>query len=45
MAAEFARPFGGEQWAYLVGLWHDLGKYAGAFEAKLYAENGFEDEK
>jgi len=27
MAAEFARPFGGEQWACLAGLWHDLGKY------------------
>jgi len=42
MAAVFARPFRGEQWAYLAGLWHDLGKYADAFQAKLYAENGFE---
>ncbi|MBU4263188.1 MAG: CRISPR-associated endonuclease Cas3'' [Proteobacteria bacterium] len=45
MAAEFARPFGGDQWAHLAGLWHDLGKYADAFQAKLYAENGFEDGK
>lgn len=26
LAAEFARPFGGEEWAFLAGLWHDLGK-------------------
>lgn len=43
MAAGFARPFGGNQWAYLAGLWHDLGKYADVFQAKLYAENGFEN--
>ncbi len=24
-AAEFAEPFGGKDWAYLAGLWHDLG--------------------
>jgi len=42
MAAEFAKPFGGDQWAYLAGLWHDLGKYSDAFQAKLHAENGFE---
>jgi hypothetical protein len=23
-AAEFAKPFGGEEWARLAGLWHDL---------------------
>ncbi len=23
LAADFARPFGGEKWAYLAGLWHD----------------------
>jgi CRISPR-associated endonuclease/helicase Cas3 len=42
MAADFARPFGGDQWAYLAGLWHDLGKYSDSFQSKLYAENGFE---
>jgi CRISPR-associated endonuclease/helicase Cas3 len=26
LAAEFAAPFGGEQWARLAGIWHDLGK-------------------
>lgn len=42
LAADFARPFGGDQWAYLAGLWHDLGKYSDAFQAKLFAENGIE---
>ncbi len=42
MATEFARPFGGDKWACLAGLWHDLGKYADAFQQKLYVENGIE---
>ncbi len=42
LAARFAHPFGGHGWAYLAGLWHDLGKYASAFQAKLLSENDFE---
>jgi len=42
MAAEFAKPFGGEEWAYLAGLWHDLGKYSNEFQEKLYRENGLD---
>jgi CRISPR-associated endonuclease/helicase Cas3 len=42
LAAEFARPFGGDQWAYLAGLWHDLGKYSNEFQAMLLRENGIE---
>lgn len=42
-AAEFAKPFGGEQWAYLAGLWHDLGKYSNEFQKKLYDANGIEN--
>ena len=34
LAADFARPFGGEKWAHLAGLWHDLGKYSSAFQKK-----------
>lgn len=41
-AAGFARAFGGENWAYLAGLWHDLGKFSDAFQTKLYRENGHE---
>ncbi|WP_456386285.1 CRISPR-associated endonuclease Cas3'' [Desulfolithobacter sp.] len=42
MAADFARPFGGEDWAYLAGLWHDLGKYSDSFQKRLYDANGIE---
>jgi CRISPR-associated endonuclease/helicase Cas3 len=39
LAAEFAEAFGGEEWAYLAGLWHDLGKYSDEFQRKLHGEN------
>lgn len=42
LAAEFATPFGGEEWAYLAGLWHDVGKYSDAFRDMLYDVNGIE---
>lgn len=34
-AKDFAERFGSGQAAYLAGLWHDLGKYRAAFQAKL----------
>jgi CRISPR-associated endonuclease/helicase Cas3 len=42
-AARFEKPFGGNEWAYLAGLWHDLGKYSDDFQAKLLHENGFDE--
>ncbi len=36
-AAENASPFDGASCAELAGLWHDLGKYADDFQAKLRA--------
>ena len=41
-ARQFAEPFGAGDWAYLAGLWHDLGKYSDEFQAYLLRENGFE---
>jgi CRISPR-associated endonuclease/helicase Cas3 len=35
LAARFARPFGATNLAYLVGLWHDLGKVAPEFQKYL----------
>lgn len=32
MAANFATEFGGQDWAKLAGLWHDLGKYRPGFQ-------------
>ncbi len=40
LAAEFARPFGAEEWARIAGLWHDLGKYSEAFQAYLREASG-----
>lgn len=37
LAGEFAAAFGFRQWGRLAGLWHDLGKYAPAFQKKLEA--------
>ncbi|MCF7847864.1 MAG: CRISPR-associated helicase Cas3' [Kiritimatiellales bacterium] len=43
-SAEFAKPFGGEQWARLSGLWHDLGKGTLPWQAFLRRANGIVDE-
>jgi len=40
LSAESAAPFGGEAWAFLAGIWHDLGKYRPSFQAKLLAADG-----
>jgi CRISPR-associated endonuclease/helicase Cas3 len=37
LAARFAEPFGGQDWARLAALWHDLGKYRRAFQDYLRA--------
>lgn len=44
LAARFAAPFGGEQWAQLAGLWHDLGKGALPWQAFLRHANDVVDE-
>lgn len=35
MAAHFARPFGGEDWAAVVGMAHDIGKYSREFQNRI----------
>jgi CRISPR-associated endonuclease/helicase Cas3 len=39
MARDFAAEFDSGDWAYLAGLWHDLGKYSEEFQAYLRSEN------
>jgi len=39
MARRFADDFGAGEWAYLAGLWHDLGKYQDEFQQKLIDSN------
>ena len=44
LAADHAAPFGGQDWAHLAGLWHDLGKYRPRFQRYIRAASGFEAE-
>ena len=43
-AANHASVFGGQEWAHLAGLWHDLGKYRPGFQRYLRAATGVEAE-
>ena len=42
LAEKFAQSFGSKDWAYLAGLWHDLGKYRPAFQAHIRKSSGYE---
>ena len=44
LAAGHATGFGGQEWARLAGLWHDLGKYRSGFQRYLRAASGAEAE-
>lgn len=35
MAAQFARPFHAERWAYAAGMAHDIGKYSREFQNRI----------
>lgn len=37
LASGFAEPFGGQEWARLLGWWHDVGKYSRVFQNYLRA--------
>lgn len=39
LAACFATEFSAAEWAYLAGLWHDLGKYAAEFQQYIRDAN------
>ena len=41
LAAKFAEPFDGQDWALLAGLWHDLGKYRPAFQHYIRIVSGY----
>ena len=34
-SSELARAFGGEEYGFLLGLWHDLGKFTTEFQSYL----------
>ncbi|MBI2094695.1 MAG: CRISPR-associated helicase Cas3' [Candidatus Omnitrophica bacterium] len=39
-ASDFSKDFNAAEWAYLAGLWHDLGKYSEEFQNRLSEANG-----
>ncbi len=39
-AEEYAAAWGAQDWAHLVGLWHDLGKYSEEFQSYLRLAGG-----
>ncbi len=41
-AAVMASDFGANDWAYLAGLWHDLGKYSPRFQAYIRQASGYD---
>lgn len=44
LASEFASRYGSSDWAYLAGLWHDLGKYSREFQHRIKSLSGFDPE-
>ncbi|MDD5433848.1 MAG: CRISPR-associated helicase Cas3' [Nitrospira sp.] len=42
LAKKFAEAFNSGDWAYLAGLWHDLGKYSAEFQKMLCSVAGSE---
>ncbi len=44
LAGQFASVFSGQDWAYLAGLWHDLGKYSDEFQRYIKTVSGYDAE-
>lgn len=42
LAETFAAAFGNGDWGWILGLWHDLGKYRSAFQAYIRGASGFD---
>ena len=42
LAADFASKFESEDWAYLAGIWHDLGKYSADFQKRIKQVSGYD---
>lgn len=44
LAAAFSHDFASEDWGYLAGLWHDLGKYSDDFQRYIKSASGYNSE-
>ncbi|HYE36743.1 CRISPR-associated helicase Cas3' [Methylocaldum sp.] len=42
LGREFAEVFGSGDWAYLAGIWHDLGKYRERFQRYIRQSSGYD---
>lgn len=42
LAEGFAQDFGSADWAYIAGVWHDLGKYAKEFQRRIKSISGYD---
>ncbi len=42
-AGRFANEFGNHEWGFLIGLWHDLGKYSDEFQEYIKKNSGYEE--
>lgn len=43
-AGRFAENFGSQDWGFLAGLWHDLGKYSAEFQQRIKSVSGYDSE-
>jgi CRISPR-associated endonuclease/helicase Cas3 len=44
LAREFAADFESDEWAYLAGIWHDLGKYRPRFQSYIGKVSGYDSD-
>ena len=44
LAEEYAQVFGSGDWAWVAGLWHDLGKYSVEFQRRIKSVSGYDAE-
>ena len=43
-ASVFANEFNNHEWGFLIGLWHDLGKYSDEFQEYIKINSGYEED-
>ena len=44
LSAKFAAAFKNQEWGWLLGLWHDLGKYSDEFQEYIKVNSGYEED-
>ncbi len=44
LSAKFASAFKNQEWGWLLGFWHDLGKYSDEFQEYIKVNSGYEED-